>query len=237
MKSIGETLRELRKQNNLQQFEVVALLNKMGLEINKQKISRWETNKNNPTIPQFIALCKLYGVKDIHKVFGQNDYSELVYDLNKEGREKLEDYKQLLIASGKYAPHKAETKIVPFPRRTAPLYDIGASAGTGQFLDSNHYEMIEVPNEVPADATYALHVCGNSMEPTLFDGQIIWVHQQPTLNNGEIGIFYLDGEAFVKEYCCNENGVSLISHNDEYDPIPVNAHCECKIYGKVVFPI
>ena len=104
-----------------------------------------DSGYNNPNIPQFIGLCRIYGIKDAYKVFLQGDFSDLIYELNKEGADKLAEYKQLLIASGLYAPMSCKPKIIPFQRRTAPMYDIGASAGTGQFLDSNSYEMVEVP--------------------------------------------------------------------------------------------
>ena len=50
------------------------------------------------------------------------------------------------------------------------------------------------------DADFGVCVSGDSMEPLYLNGQIIWVHQQETLEDGEIGIFFLDGEAYVKKY-------------------------------------
>ena len=97
--------------------------------------------------------------------------------------------------------------------------------------------MVEVPDEVPISATFGLHVSGDSMEPTLEDGQLIWVHQQPYLHDGDIGIFYIDGNAYVKEYRRTDDGVLLISHNDKYKPIRVSADSENRIYGKVVYPV
>ncbi len=236
MTPIGNTLRELRQRLGYQQVDVVKKLSTMGVEATQQKVSRWEIGRNMPTIEQFLGLCKLYGIKDVHRVFVDQDFSELVFGLNKEGREKLEEYRDLLIASGKYAPAQTERKVMRFPDRTLPLFSIGASAGTGQFLDSSDYEMVEVPDDVPISATFGLHVTGDSMEPTLEDGQLIWVHQQPHLENGDIGIFYIDGNAYVKEYRQTAEGVFLISHNEKYEPIRVSADSENRIYGKVVYP-
>ena len=235
--AIGSVLRELRIKHNYQQQDITKMLNEMGIQTAKQQVSRWERGYNNPNIPQFIGLCRIYGIKDAYKVFLQRDFSDLIYELNKEGADKLAEYKQLLIASGLYAPMSCKPKIVPFPRRTAPMYDIGASAGTGQFLDSNSYEMVEVPECVPDSATFGLHVCGDSMEPSLFDGEEIWVHQQPTLENGEIGIFLLDGDAYVKEFRITDKGVFLISHNSDYKPKQITEYSETRIYGKVIYPI
>jgi len=235
-KKYSDVLRALRKKHGFIQQDIAARLDELGAPTTKAQVSRWETGLNNPTIDQFIGLCRIYGVKDVYGVFGMGDLSDLEYSLNREGVEKLADYKKLLIASGLFSPVKLEDRVVPFRRRTAPMYDIGASAGTGQFLDSDSYEMVEVPDEVPDSATFGLHVCGDSMEPTLEDGQEIWVQMQPTLESGEIGIFYLDGNAYVKEYRRTGKDVFLISHNDKYPPIAIKEYNESRIYGKVVYP-
>lgn len=100
-------------------------------------VSRWENGYNNPSLEQFLGLCKLYAVKDSYKMFGEYDLSDLIYELNRDGMAKLNEYKNLLIASGMYAPVPVERKIVQFRHRTAPMYDIGAAAGAGQFPDSD----------------------------------------------------------------------------------------------------
>ena len=112
--AIGSVLRELRIKHNYQQQDITKMLNEMGIQTAKQQVSRWEHGYNNPNIPQFIGLCRIYGIKDAYKVFLQGDFSDLVYELNKEGADKLAEYKQLLIASGLYAPMSCKPKIIPF---------------------------------------------------------------------------------------------------------------------------
>lgn len=91
-------------------------------------------------------------------------------------------------------------------------------AGAGQFLDSDRFSEMEVGDEVSPDADFGVHVSGDSMEPLYLNGQIIWVHQQETLEDGEIGIFFLDGEAYVKKYA----------------PIKVSSGSVFRTFGKVV---
>ena len=43
----------------------------------------------------------------------------------------------------------------------------------------------------------------------------IWIHKQDTLEEGEIGIFFLDGEAYVKKYHQTDSGIQLISLNSK----------------------
>lgn len=105
------------------------------------------------------------------------------------------------------------------------------SAGTGVYLDSCDREIIEVDdNELTHEANFALRVSGDSMEPDFQDGDIILVRSQPTVEVGEIGIFILDGEGYVKEY----GGDCLISHNEKYENIKLNKYNEIYCCGLVL---
>ena len=77
-------------------------------------------------------------------------------------------------------------------------------------------------------------ICGDSMEPLYLDGQIIWIHKQETLEEGEIGVFFLDGDAYVKKYHQSDSGIQLISLNKKYAPIQVTSGSTLKTFGKVV---
>ena len=74
----------------------------------------------------------------------------------------------------------------------------------------------------------------DSMEPLYLDGQIIWIHKQETLEEGEIGVFFLDGDAYVKKYHQSDSGIQLISLNKKYAPIQVTSGSTLKTFGKVV---
>lgn len=64
--------------------------------------------------------------------------------------------------------------------------------------------------------------------------QIVWVHQQDQLENGNIGIFYLNGNAYIKKYQKNKDNVQLISLNKKYTPIQIKPEMELRTFGKVV---
>ena len=49
------------------------------------------------------------------------------------------------------------------------------------------------------------------MEPEFHDGQIAWVLQQESVANGEIGIFALNGEAYIKKL-----------QNEKYQPAQIS---------------
>jgi len=115
-------------------------------------------------------------------------------------------------------------------KRLFRLYDIPVSAGLGNYLDSGGYEMIEVDDLVPDSADYAVRVSGDSMTPRFADQQIIFIHEQLALDEGEIGIFCLNNDAYLKKL----GRGCLISLNPEYGPLPIREHDEFKTFGKVV---
>ncbi len=115
-------------------------------------------------------------------------------------------------------------------KRHLRLYDLHVSAGLGNYLDNSDYKMIEVDSTVPYTADYAITVSGDSMMPRFVDRQIIFIHKQPTLDEGEIGIFSLNNEAYFKRL---EKG-HLVSLNPVYAPIPIRDYDNFRVFGKVV---
>ena len=242
MKTYETVLKALRLRQGYQQRDVTRLLNGMGIETANTQVSRWEHGYNNPNLEQFIGLCRIYSVKDVNAVFSDGDLSGNAVGLNREGMDKLEDYRQLLIDSGRFSPAEPEPvpeeKVLTFTSRQLPVYDLRISAGPGQSAESGDasYEMEYVPEDVPATATFGLIVSGDSMEPAIQNGERIWVHRQQTLESGNIGVFYLDGALLVKEYRVTDDGVFLVSRNKKYPPRPITEYSDAVIYGKVIYP-
>ncbi len=81
---------------------------------------------------------------------------------------------------------------------------------------------------------YAVKGRGDSMNPRFFDGQIVWIHEQPDLASGEIGIFFYEGESYIKQLERNLGALRLISLNPSYSPIEIRDFESFRIFGKVV---
>ena len=105
------------------------------------------------------------------------------------------------------------------------------SAGTGEFLSDEMTSMIEIP-DTPFNRTadYVVQVNGDSMEPEFCDDDYLLVRKQPSVYEGEIGIFVIDGEGFVKRY----GGDRLISINPRYKDIIFHEGNDVRCYGKVI---
>lgn len=229
MKKLGNIIATYRKQNNLSQMQLSEILMKNGFKASNKAVSSWEKDTTEPSASLLLFLCKLLGITDIYGEYYGNNPSNPLSGLNEEGKEKALDYIQLLVDSGRFQ----NATIIPF-RRKIRLFDIPASAGTGNFLDGDNFTEVEVGEEVPATADFGIRISGDSMEPRFVNGQIVWVQKQDTLNNGEIGIFFLEGNAYCKKLQDDEQGLFLISLNSKYEPITVTENQTFKIFGKVV---
>ena len=128
---------------------------------------------------------------------------------------------------------KQTAKIIPF--RSIDIFENAVSAGTGNFLVDGPKETVCIDESIlPEDTTFGVRISGDSMEPEFHDGQIAWVLQQESVANGEIGIFALNGEAYIKKLQNDTDGIFLISLNEKYAPIKVSENDHLDIFGKVL---
>lgn len=225
---IGSVLEKKRKERGLLQAELAEALAQDGVLVSKHAVSKWESSKTLPNAKQFLALCRVLKIYDVLGDFlGEED--ELRGGLNEKGKARLREYAKLLRASEDFA--------VPRPvyaPRLLPLYDLAVSAGTGQFLDGENYEMVECGVEVPEGANFGVRIAGDSMEPRYHNGQTIWVRQQRSLMSGEIGIFLYDGDAYLKKLVAEDGEVRLHSLNPAYQDILISAALPLRVLGKVL---
>lgn len=114
--------------------------------------------------------------------------------------------------ASKKAPLRFPTKTEQYKEKYCyvDICALPAGAGTGVYLDESGTEPLKIVHTSIADrANYAIRVSGDSMEPKFHDGDIVLVETCPSINIGEIGIFIVNGEGFIKQY----DGDTLISLN------------------------
>ena len=220
MTVFGKRLKAAREKKGLKQSDVADVL---GIKTNS--ISRWERGDSTPSAPSFLQLCELYKIENPVAFFLYGRETSL--ELNDEGLQIVRTLTGALEASGLYRLKERETRILP-------LYLMPASAGTGQFLDGSECEDFEADNSVPLSADFCIRIAGDSMEPRIQNGQIVFVKKQSTLEHDEIGIFSLNGDALCKKLYKSADSVELISLNTKYDPITIHAGDELRVFGKVV---
>ncbi|MDR1953634.1 MAG: helix-turn-helix domain-containing protein [Clostridiales Family XIII bacterium] len=89
------------------------------------------------------------------------------------------------------------------------------AAGLPLYAEENIEGYVNVENP---DLDYALRIKGNSMEPTLHDGSLIYIQQDGEYENGTIVVACVNGdESTVKRYHKYGNRVILRPDNINYD--------------------
>lgn len=252
---IGNTLKESRLNAKMTVREISDILTKQGYKASEKTIYSWESGNSRPDVEILMKLCDIYGIKDILKTFGYDGYKEDgTIQLNMKELDIIEKYRFI----SEHSPDGAKTVDAVLNREYATAEQLQeknnyileleqaskqerrmrlinyyyrlASAGTGQIVfDTPPTKRIEIPNiskNIKVD--YAIGVNGDSMEPAFHDGETLLIEMTEEIEPGEIGIFLVDGESYVKKLGNGE----LISLNPEYKNIPLTNDSKC--LGKVI---
>lgn len=235
MYSVGKIISTHRKKKGLHQQDLADELAKEGIKISSKAVSSWERNLAEPSVSVYYKVCQILDIQNMYEAYLGIDSvipdTDPFSSLSDEGREKAMDYINLLHASGMY--EKQSAKVIPF--RSIDIFENAVSAGTGNFLIDGPKETICIDESIlPESTTFGVRISGDSMEPEFHNGQIAWVLQQESIANGEIGIFALNGEAYIKKFKIDKNGIFLISLNKKYEPIKVGKNDRLDIFGKVL---
>ncbi len=125
--------------------------------------------------------------------------------------------------------------IIPTPK-TYPVPLIGTIA-CGQPITAIEEvgETVEVPDYIRAD--FALRCKGDSMiNARIYDGDIVYIHSQPEVENGEIAAVRIEDEATLKRVKLMPDRIILEPANPLYDPLVYRGEAmnQVAILGKAV---
>lgn len=230
--SLANNLKEARINKGLKQEELANLVGK-----SKNVISNWERGDNKPDADTLFELCDILNV-DANFLLGWESDQNISLSINEQNHIKkyrsLSAYdKETVDGLINRLSDKPSEFIQLIPPIVIPSYGHIASAGTGQYVfDDIPPMMIEIENTMEnQEVSFAIDVNGDSMEPTYHDEDTLLVKKQNTLRVGEIGIFMINSEAYVKEL----GKETLISHNKTYNDIPLTEDIVCigKVIGKI----
>ena len=87
----------------------------------------------------------------------------------------------------------------PEQQKIIPLYMTPAAAGYASPAFGDDYEDYAVAADSEAD--FAVRITGDSMEPYIHDDSIVLVKRGATIYDGDIGLFFVDGDMKCKQYC------------------------------------
>lgn len=241
--SFGTRLKARREQLGITQPQLAEMLG-----VSKGAIGNYETDANSP---KATILFKVFDVLkcDANYLFqdemGNNYPMKVSYDeyesikkyrnLDDHGKElvnyTLDKETERIEKYGKLG--EVSRPVTAFPMRLISYYFKNASAGTGQLMIDNLPDKdIEIPDKPEyRNVSYAIGVNGSSMEPAFQDGDILLVEATREIDVGDIGIFQINNECFVKKLGEKE----LISLNKDYKSIPLDETAATlgKVIGKL----
>lgn len=155
------------------------------------------------------------------------------------------DYKELYKIVGYLDEedlNKNKVQSIELSRIELPVYG-KAAAGSGYINMENiirsEYLTIFPGEEFPKGA-FIIEVCGDSMYPTLLDGDFAIVDPRCELSiNNQICVISYNGQTFIKRVSKKEKFVSLMSDNvdrTKYEDImiPINEFSDLRCHGVVI---
>lgn len=250
MSTLGERIKRSREAKGLLQNDLAKLIGVKSSGV----ISNWENDLNKPDAEKIVKLCN---VLDISASFLLDYYGKSSFEFSSLEEEHIKKYRSLddlgketvdyildkevnrikelqkkndLISKLKSNNTNVEFSEMPNATTRIIQYFQSVSAGTGQVIfDDVYSERITIP-DIPKyrRVAYAVKVCGYSMEPLYTDGDMLLIEPTCSIDVGEIGIFNVDGQAYVKKLGERE----LISLNAGYGNIDLTDDSRCM--GRVV---
>ena len=236
-KYIGTQIKTFRKSAGFTQDELAKRLN-----TTKQTISRYEKGDRKANQDMLFELCDIFGVSIDDFFPSQNESTQLpttstiqtIYDQLAPPRQaQVLTYaeKQLNEQRNEEETQSNEVSEV-IQLYSYDYYDHPASAGTGQYLNDVRVERIELPVDIDAD--FVIPIKGDSMEPDYHDGDLVFIQTSVDLNDGVIGVFNYNGDAYIKQLVIDKEQAYLHSLNPAYKDMPITPDTDFRIIGEVV---
>ena len=226
--SIGDNIRAAREAKNISLRELAR-----RLKVAASTVSGWENGSTKPDVDRIEQLINVLGVT-ANYLFDSPELSVDEYIIVEKLRNLSEWEKNLLesVLNQLIDHHEDEVEVrgVGMPSFLNLPYFGHTSAGLGQLLlrDETEETVRVKDSRLAGRADFVLEVEGDSMEPKFYEGDLLLVKRQPLVEDGEIGIFMVDGKSYVKE----KRGNCLRSLNPKYNDIPLSEDALC--FGKVL---
>lgn len=238
---MNNKLKELRESHGLQQKEFGE-----SLGVKQTTYSNYELGVTEPKSDFWIAVSDQYRVS-IDYLFGQ---TENQHGTKYSGKSQLDERYSALDAHGKRLVDAVMDIELGRVEETTPepkIIDLGTirkylsrpAAGVNGLVEGEDYEDIPRTPDMPTEADFCLVVSGDSMEPYIHDGEMIYITEKEALKKLDVGVFVVDGATYVKQFAPSYDGnLYLLSANPKRQDANItiyktgNQHVQ--YFGKVI---
>jgi phage repressor protein C with HTH and peptisase S24 domain len=215
VQGIGDRLRQIRGKESVLSFS-----KKLG--IHRNTLPKYESGERTPDSDLLSFVCKMFNINPSWLLLGEGEMHQ-----DKQGtlitRETGADYIRV------------------------PRYEVAASAGGGAWVESEQIvdylsfraEWVRNSLGVQVNSLALINVIGDSMEPTLADGDVVLLDTTSrNIQDSAIYVLQLNGTLLVKRIQHKLDGSLLVkSDNLIYDAEEVagDAIAQLRIVGRVVW--
>lgn len=190
MANFGSILKDLRTSRGITQGELATML-----EVSRSTVGMYETGGREPDFETMEAIADIFNV-DMDYLMGRSQV-ERKHPISPPRKEIPPGFQPL--------PEMAQVPLIG-----------SIACGTPITADQNIKSYIGVPAAWRAD--FALECHGDSMAPTICDGDVVCIRSQPEVEQGQIAAVRIGEEATLK-HCYYQNGVvQLIADNPAVCP-------------------
>lgn len=227
MTSLKANIQALCKAHNM---TVKALENAID-GISQGTIGKWD--KSPPSVDKALLVARYFNVS-LDFLVGNDAYITaetltneerdillLFHSLSKSGKASMSAFFSSLYNE---LFSRSENNVVDL-RPTIRHYFSRPAAGVGGMEAGADYEDIPLPDDAPKNADYCLTVSGDSMEPYIPDGSMVYVLEDERLEDFDVGVFMVNGSTFIKQICRGFNGeLYLLSANPKRESANITIH-------------
>ena len=229
----GEVIHNNRMKAGLSQQQLAALIG-----VQKNYIQHWEAGRARPDLNVIPSLCDALKIS-VSTFFG---LPGAMKELNMDETQLVESYRKIN-ARDRFLIRNTLDKMLELSE--AELWDYcrvsyipimhnyqQAAAGSGVALDeaTEQYQTFIKKSALAERADEIVTVNGSSMEPMFHHGQDVFVEHTNELSTGEVGLFVVNGDGFIKEWAKDH----LHSFNPEYPDIILHDEDNIRCIGRVL---
>ena len=193
MKTILKTSARLRLALDNNNMKQVDLAQKTGIP--KSAISQYLSGKVNPKQDKIFLMAKALGVTEAWLM-------------------------------GVEEENTTSTTATPHPSLTPAKYKkfkVLGDIACGQPIEAIQQVEEFIETELNVHADYVLHCKGDSMiNARIFNGDYVFIKEQPEVENGEIAAVEMDGTVTLKRFYRYDEYIELRAENPTYKPIIIH---------------
>lgn len=212
MEPLSIVLKKLRESKNLTIEELAK-----KASIGKGTVGDIETGRSKSTTKTLTKISQALNLSENEKAMLFNSFLEIEHILPKNLTSWKKGINNIELVTAEENEIKKslrfeESSFEKIDLMSIPVYS-SVAAGCGYIPDSEPVEYVYIP-KIPGDCIGA-KVNGDSMEPTLYDGDIVVIKKEIEVGIGEIGVFInkMTGESLVKRLK-KKNGVYILESDN-----------------------